>query len=104
MYAVIQTGGKQYKVCKGDVIEVESLGASEKDKEIIIKDILLVSDGKDIKIGNPLVKNAGVVCELIGDFKGPKVISFKYRRRKNSRWKKGHRQLLSRLKVKEIKA
>lgn len=102
MYAVIQTGGKQYKVCKGDVIEVESLNTPEEDKEITIKDILLISDGKNVQIGDPLVKNAKVVCELMGDFKAPKVISFKYRRRKNSRWKKGHRQLLSRLKVKEI--
>lgn len=104
MYAVIQTGGKQYKVTKGDTIIVERLTIPEKDKEITIKEVLLISDGKEVKVGKPLVKDANVVCEVIGDFKDKKVISYKYRRRKDSRWKKGHRQVLTKLKVKEIKA
>ncbi|MFH0772236.1 MAG: 50S ribosomal protein L21 [Candidatus Omnitrophota bacterium] len=103
MYAVIQTGGKQYKVSEGDEINVERLEMPEKDKEITIKEVLLVSDGKEIKIGKPLVVDAKVICEVVCDFKADKVISFKYRRRKSSMWKKGHRQLLTRLKIKEIK-
>lgn len=104
MYAVIQTGGKQYKVTKGDTIIVERLTIPEKEKEVTIKEVLLISDGKEFKVGKPLIKDAKVVCEVIGDFKDKKVISFKYRRRKDSRWKKGHRQVLTKLKVKEIKA
>lgn len=104
MYAVIQTGGKQYKVTKGDTIIVERLTIPEKEKEVTIKEVLLISDGKEVKVGKPLIKDAKVVCEVIGDFKDKKVISFKYRRRKDSRWKKGHRQVLTKLKVKEIKA
>ncbi len=104
MYAIIQTGGKQYKVTKGDVILVERLSVPEKDKEIIIKEVLFISDGKETKFGKPHIKDAKVVCEVEGDFKAKKVISFKYRRRKDSRWKKGHRQVHTRLKIKEIKA
>lgn len=103
MYAIIQTGGKQYKVKEGEAIVVERLSHPQKTKEVTIKEVLFVSDGKEVKIGRPLVKDAKVVCDVVSDFKGEKVISFKYRRRKNSRWKKGHRQLLTRLKVKEIK-
>lgn len=103
MYAIIQTGGKQYKVSKGDQINVERLEAPEKEKEITIKEVLLVSDGKEVKIGKPLVRDAKVICELVCDFKAKKVISFKYRRRKNSKWKKGHRQSMTSLKIKEIK-
>ncbi len=104
MYAVIQTGGKQYKVTKGDTIIVERLTIPENEKEVTIKEVLLISDGKEVKVGKPLVKDTNVVCEVIGDFKDKKVISYKYRRRKDSRWMKGHRQVLTKLKVKEIKA
>ncbi len=106
MYAIIQTGGKQYKVCQGDTLNVERLSSpakDAKDKEFTIKEVLLVCDGKEVKVGKPLLKDAKVVCEVISDFKAAKVISFKYRRRKNSKWKKGHRQLLTRIKIKEIK-
>ncbi|KPK40291.1 MAG: 50S ribosomal protein L21 [Omnitrophica WOR_2 bacterium SM23_29] len=100
MYAIIQTGGKQYKVFKGDTIDVERLGVHK--KEITIKDVLLISDGKDITVGRPFIKDAKVICEVLSDFKGKKVLSFKYRRRKNSRWRRGHRQQLTRLRIKEI--
>lgn len=103
MYAVIQTGGKQHKVTKGDAIIVERLDVPENEKEITINEVLLISDGKEIKFGKPLIKDAKVVCEVIGDFKDKKVMSYKYRRRKDSRWTKGHRQVLSKLRVKEIK-
>ncbi len=100
MYAIIQTGGKQYKVFKGDTITVERLDAPK--KEITIKDVLLISDDKEITVGRPFVKDAKVVCEILSDFKGKKILSFKYRRRKDSRWRRGHRQQLTRLRVKEI--
>ncbi len=100
MYAIIQTGGKQYKVFKGDTITVESIGAPK--KEVTIKDVLLISDDKEIKVGKPFIKDARVICEVLSNFKGKKVLAFKYRRRKDSRWRRGHRQLLTRLRIKEI--
>lgn len=103
MYAVIMTGGKQYKVTKGDSIKVELLDHPEKDKEITISEVLMVSDGKDVKFGKPYLKDVKVVCEVISDIKARKVVSYKYRRRKDSHWKKGHRQKLTQLKIKEIK-
>ena len=75
----------------------------EGEKEVLLEKVLLVSNGKDIQVGNPLVKGASVLCELLEEFRAPKVISFRFRRRKNSRRKKGHRQDLLRLRVKEIK-
>ena len=103
MYAVILTGGKQYKVEKGATITVERLSHPEKDKEVTIKDVLMVHDGKEVKFGKPFLKDAKVVCEVVSDFRGKKLISYKYRRRKDSHWKKGHRQELTKLKIKEIK-
>jgi len=100
MYAVIQTGGKQYKVFKGDTINVERLGTAK--KEVTIKDVLLISDGKDIKIGKPFIKDAKVICEVLSHFRGKKILSYKYKRRTYARWRRGHRQLLTRLKIKEI--
>jgi len=104
MYAVIMTGGKQYKVEKGDSIIVERVSHPEKEKEITIKEVLMVADGKEVKFGRPLIKDAKVVCEVVSDFRDKKVMSYKYRRRKDSHWKKGHRQGLTKLKIKEIKA
>ncbi|MBU3912109.1 MAG: 50S ribosomal protein L21 [Candidatus Omnitrophica bacterium] len=102
MYAIVETGSKQYKVSKGDVFAAELLG-TKKTKEVKLGNVLFVSDKKDIKVGAPYIKGASVVCDIIGEKQGPKVISFKYRRRHgSSRRKKGHRQGYSVLKVKEI--
>ena len=101
MYAIVQVGGKQYKVSKGDTIEVEKMIA-KKGKAITLDQVLLVKDKKDVKIGQPHVKDAKVTAEAVGDLKAKKVVSFKYRRRKSSRWKKGHRQQLTRLEIKDI--
>ncbi len=103
-YAIVETGSKQYRVEPKSVIEVEKLKLPEGEKEVLLEKVLLVSNGKDVQVGNPLVKGASVVCELLEEFRAPKVISFRFRRRKNSRRKKGHRQDLLRLRVKEIKA
>jgi len=101
MYAIIEVGAKQYNVKKGDSIEVEKLEV-KKDKEVILDKVLLVCKDKKVDVGQPYLKNAVVKAELLAQIKGAKVISYKYRRRKASHWKKGHRQQLSLIKIKEI--
>ena len=103
-YAIIETGSKQYRVEPESIIEVEKLKLPEGEKDVLLERVLLLSNGKDVQVGSPFVKGASVVCELIEEFRAPKVISFRFRRRKNSRRKKGHRQDLLRLRVKEIKS
>jgi large subunit ribosomal protein L21 len=103
-FAIIETGSKQYCVEPQTVLEVELLKAAEGQKEVVLDKVLLVKDGDKLSIGTPLVSNAKVVCEVLGEFRAPKVISFKYRRRKKSSRKVGHRQDLLRLRVKEISA
>ncbi len=102
MYAIIETGSKQYKVSNGDLIEVERLPGDEK-KEVILDHVLFLSTDKEFKIGRPYLDEVSVICEKQGERKGPKTISFKYRRRKSSKKKIGHRQIYTVLKVKEIK-
>ena len=102
MYAVIETGAKQYRVSKGDTLEVERLNLKDK-KEAKLDKVLFVSDKKDVLVGEPYIKGASVVCEIIGEKRGKKSISFKYRRRLGSSRKKiGHRQNYTMLKVKDI--
>jgi large subunit ribosomal protein L21 len=101
MYAIIEVGGKQYNVTKDDVIEVEKQRAI-KDKEIALKNILLVSKNKKVSIGTPYVKEAKVIAVSLGDCLDKKKVCYKYRRRKSSDWKKGHRQQLTRLKIRSI--
>jgi large subunit ribosomal protein L21 len=101
MYAVIEVGAKQYNVKKDDVIEVEKQKVQE-GKEISIDKVLLVSKDKQVEVGQPYVKGAKVTALVAASSKGEKLTSFKYRRRKASHWKKGHRQQLTVLKIKEI--
>ena len=101
MYAIIEVGAKQYQVKKDDIIEVEKQVALE-GKEITLDKVLLVSGDKKLEIGQPYLKEAKVRAEVLGNIKAQKVVSFKYRRRKASHWKKGHRQQLTRLKIKDI--
>jgi large subunit ribosomal protein L21 len=103
MYAVVEVGAKQYTVKKGDVFETEKQGASE-GKEIVLNKVLLLSKDKKIEVGQPYIKGAEVSAVVLSQIKGPKKISFKYRRRKSSHWKKGHRQNLMRLEIKEIRS
>lgn len=101
MYAVIELGSKQYSVKEGDVLEVEKQAGKTGDTLTIDK-VLLIS-GSDIQIGQPYVKGAVISATVIDDeAKGEKLISFKYRRRKNSHWKKGHRQKLTRIRIEKI--
>jgi large subunit ribosomal protein L21 len=102
MYAVIEVGGKQYIVKEGDTIEVERQDAQE-GKDITLKNVLLAFKNKKIEIGQPYLKDAHVEAKVLEHKRGVKVISYKYRRRKSSHWKKGHRQELTVLKIKELK-
>ena len=102
MYAIVETGAKQYRVSKGDLLKVEKLDLKD-DKEVKLDKVLFVSDKKEISVGKPYIKGASVVCEVAGEKRDKKTISFKYRRRLgNSRRKVGHRQTYTVLKVKQI--
>ena len=103
MYAVIKTGGKQYRVAKDDVLEIERLpGTAGSTIEFI--EVLMVGSGASVKVGTPVVSGAMVSAELVEQSRGPKLIAFKKRRRKNSRRKKGHRQDLSTVRITGIVA
>lgn len=103
MFAIIRTGGKQYKVSKDQTITVEKLEA-DAGKKIDLEDVLLVNDGKKTTVGSPLVKGAKVTAEVVEQTRGEKVIVFKKQKRQNHRRKKGHRQSLTVLKITDIKA
>jgi large subunit ribosomal protein L21 len=101
MFAVIQTGGKQYKVAQNDLVTVERL-AGAAGTTIEFGDVLAVSDGAMLHVGSPLVPGAKVVAEVVEQTRGPKIIIFKKRRRQNSRRKNGHRQDLTVLKITSV--
>jgi large subunit ribosomal protein L21 len=102
MYAVIQTGGKQYRVAQGDAIRVEKLGGAV--GTTVSFQPLLVGAGDSVKIGQPHVAGAKVEAEIVSHGRGRKIIVFKLRRRKNYRRKIGHRQAYTQLRVKSIEA
>jgi large subunit ribosomal protein L21 len=101
MYAVIETGGKQYRVEVGTELEVELLDA-EAGESINLERVLLVADGDSAAIGRPVVENATVAADVLGQMRGEKVVSFKYRPKARSRVTKGHRQDLIRLRISDI--
>ena len=101
MYAIIKTGGKQYRISPGDVLRVERL-PGERGDEVILDQVLLVTDGDAIQVGQPLVPNATVRTQIVRQGKGKKVLTFKKKRRKNYRRKQGHRQLFTALQIDEI--
>ena len=101
MYALVKTGGKQYRVSKDDTILVERL-AAEEGEQIILSDIVMLSDGDNVKIGTPRVDGAGISATVIRQTRGPKIIVFRRKRRKNHRRTQGHRQDLTLLKINEI--
>ncbi len=98
MYAVIKTGGKQYRVAKDDVLTVEKLDGDAGAK-IEFTEVLLMGSGGDVKAGKALPSGAKVTAELVEQTRGPKLIAFKKRRRKNSRRKRGHRQDLTTIRI-----
>ena len=101
-FAVIQTGGKQYKVKASEILKVEKLENSKPESKIEFKEILAYGDDKNIEVGLPLVQGAKVEAELIKNGKNRTVLIFKKRRRKNSRRKNGHRQQYSLIKISKI--
>ncbi|HSA78814.1 MAG TPA: 50S ribosomal protein L21 [Nitrospirota bacterium] len=103
MYAVIMTGGKQYKVAPGEVVRVETLDAKKGDT-VEIKDVYMIADGDNISVGKPTIASAMVTAEVVEEGRGEKLLIFKHRRRKGFRKTNGHRQNYTAIKVKEIKA
>ena len=101
MYAVVKTGGKQYRVQKEDVVLVEKLNANDGD-QLVLSDVLMVGDGKKVTLGTPLVNDAAVMAQVIRQTRGPKITMIYKRRRKNSRRKQGHKQDLTLLKIIDI--
>ena len=101
-YAVIQTGGKQYKVKSGEILKVEKLSDSKPDTKIEFKEILAYGDDKNIEIGLPTVSGAKVEADLVENGKNRTILIFKKRRRQNSRRKNGHRQQYSLIKINKI--
>ena len=101
-YAVIQTGGKQYKVETSEILKIEKLKSSKPETKIEFKEILAYGDDKKIEIGAPLINGAKVEAELIKNGKNRTILIFKKRRRKNSRRKNGHRQQYSLIKISKI--
>jgi len=105
MYAVIEDSGQQFRVCQGDVLDVDLRELADDAKEVTFDRVLLVSDEDDVKIGTPLVTGAKVVAEVLDpEFKGKKVYIYRLRRRKASRTKTGHRQRYLRVRITSIDA
>lgn len=102
MYAIIETGGKQYRVEQGDVIDVELIGVDQPGAPVEFKNVLFINTAQGAKIGKPHLPAAMVKAEFVTESKGPKVIAFKYKERKRIRRKVGHRQHYSRVKITEI--
>jgi large subunit ribosomal protein L21 len=103
MYAVIRTGGKQYRVAQGDSVEVEKL-AGDIGENITLSDVLLVADGENVSVGAPIVEGASVTAKITGQYKGTKILVFKYRPKKRIRVRRGHRQYITRLQIVAINA
>ena len=101
MFAVIKTGGKQFRVQEGDILDVEKLDLEE-GKKVTFDNVLLIEDDKNTLIGTPVVEKAQVVGEIVDNFKDKKVLVFKKKRRKQYRKTTGHRQMLTRVKIEKI--
>ena len=101
-FAIIQTGGKQYKVKASEILKIEQLENLKPESKIEFNEVLAYGDDKKIEVGSPLVKGAKVEAELLKNGKNRTILVFKKRRRKNSRRKNGHRQLFSLIKIKKI--
>ncbi len=100
MYAIVETGSKQYKVSVGDRFKIEKLEL-EKGSEAILNRVLMIHD-KELHLGNPYLPKAQIICDVIETYKEPRIIVFKFKRRKGYQRKKGHRQAMTHLKVREI--
>jgi large subunit ribosomal protein L21 len=101
MYAILETGGRQYKVRPGDSLDVEKLPAEPGDT-IELDRVLMLADGANVSIGAPVVEGAKIVAEVVDQHRGPKIIVFKYKAKVRYRRKTGHRQSLTKLRIMEI--
>ncbi|MDR2105486.1 MAG: 50S ribosomal protein L21 [Deferribacteraceae bacterium] len=99
MYAVVKTGGKEYTVKQGDEFLVELLGEQEK---VVFNEVLLISDGNNVRLGSPYIEGAVVEAELLGTVRGKKILVFKRKRRKDYRKRIGHKQSYSKVKITKI--
>lgn len=103
MYAIVKSGGKQYRVEEGSFLNVEKLPA-EPGTQIVLDKVLAVGEGEELQIGRPYVDTAKVNCEVVEQKRGKKIVIFKHKKRKDYRRRAGHRQDFTKLKVKEIQA
>lgn len=103
MYAVIKTGGKQYRVAEGDVLNVEKLNA-EAGSEVVFDEVLTVVNDSDVKIGQPVVEGAKVTAKVVEQGKGEKILVFKYKAKSNYRKRQGHRQPFTKVEISKIEA
>ena len=101
-YAIVESGGHQYWVEENSVIEVERPATLGEAKELKLNQVLFLGDSGAAKIGQPYLAHTSVICEVLGEIRQPKVMSFKFKRRQGYRRRKGHRQTLTRLRVKSI--
>jgi len=102
MYAIVQVGSQQYKISEGDIVSVQKL--DDEGPSVRLEKVLLLEDGATIKVGQPFLTDVKVTAQIVDQEKDDKVVSFKYSKRKNTSWKKGHRQKLTTLKISKIEA
>lgn len=102
MYAVIETGGKQYRVEPGEVLDVELMDGVAEDGAVVFDRVLLVADGTGVRVGTPAVDGAKVQAKVVGEVRGKKIRVFKYKKRKGYRRTNGHRQDLCRVRIEQI--
>ena len=102
MYAVLETGSKQYRVAAGDTLDIERLDA-EAGQSFTFDRVLMVNNEGQISVGSPTVANAAIVADIVGHLRGPKTVAFKMKRRKGYHKTIGHRQELTKIRIKEIK-
>jgi large subunit ribosomal protein L21 len=103
MYAVVETGGKQYRMVPGGFVEVEKLPAAV-GEQVTLNRVLMVADGSEIRVGQPVLVGASVTATVVGQRRHRKVVIFHYRAKKRERKKRGHRQPFTRLRIEEIQA
>jgi large subunit ribosomal protein L21 len=102
MYAVIETGGKQVRVEEGDVVDLERLGGARDGSEVVFDRVLMIGGEGETEIGEPVLEGARVRAQLVSDLRGPKIVVFKFKRRKGYRRRRGHRQELQRFRIEAI--
>jgi large subunit ribosomal protein L21 len=101
IYAIVESGGKQYRVAPGDVIEVDRIDAKE-GAAVELDRVLLIAEGKKVKVGTPVVEGAKVTADIVNEFKDKKITVFKYKNKTRYRRKKGHRQIYTKIAIKDI--